>query len=78
MCVEGSWPDGSELKDKPEVVAMAEHGGEIFLTPRQEPNLSTSAIVERLEAAGTYNAVQKLQELLRTEFKSNLDKNGAL
>jgi len=67
LCVEGSWPEGTNLKDKPEVAAMIEHGGRIYCSPRQEPHLSTSAIVERLEAAGKFQALAALRTVLDTE-----------
>ncbi len=49
LCVEGSWT--GEIETKSEVVAMAEHSGRVFYTPRQHPNLSTTAILDKI--AGT-------------------------
>lgn len=46
LCVEGSWK--GDLAAKEEVVAMAEHGGKVFFTPRQSPIVSTSAIIDRV------------------------------
>lgn len=47
LCVEGSWE--GDLEAKAEVVAMAEHGGEIYYAPRQSPTLSTTAILQKIE-----------------------------
>ena len=63
LCVEGSWPEGTELKDKPEVKAVAAYGGVIYCSPRQEPHLSTSTIIERLESTGMVRAAQHMQTL---------------
>lgn len=65
LCVEGSWEGGwEELKSKPEVVAMAEHGGKVFCSPRQEPGLSTSSIIDKLTLDGKYHAFQEMRKLL--------------
>lgn len=61
LCVEGSWPKGTRLEDKEEVVAMAEHGGETYCSPRQEPHLSTSDIIERLKLDGKHEAALEMQ-----------------
>lgn len=67
LCVEGSWPESTKLEDKPEVVAMAEHGGRIFLTPRQAPHLSTSRIIEKIETAGKRTSLERLRAALEQE-----------
>ena len=67
LCAEGTWPEGTELKDKPEVVAMAEHGGKIFVSPRQDPELSTSAIFQRIKGFGVEEATRRIIEILNSQ-----------
>lgn len=77
LLVEGSWPSDTSLLEKEEVKAMAEHGGKIYVSPRQEPKLSTSTIVERLEAIGRHDTLQRMQEMIGS-LSPNLDKSGSL
>ena len=67
LCVEGSWAEGTDLETKAEVQAMLEHGGEVFLSPRQEPGLSTSAIIAQLEKNGETRTRRKIMQLLQEE-----------
>ncbi len=46
LCVEGSWT--GDIEAKSEVIAMAEHSGQVFYTPRQHPNISTTAILDKI------------------------------
>jgi len=46
LCVEGSWE--GDIATKREVIAMAEVGGEVFYTPRQDPFQSTSDIIAQI------------------------------
>lgn len=66
LCVEGSWPDSTKLEDKPEVIAMAEHGGVVYLSPRQEPKLSTSAIEERIKRMGMEDALAEVAKIVNS------------
>ena len=61
LCVEGSWE--GELETKSEVVAMAYHGGEVYYTPRQHPNVSTTRILEEIENS----AVERFREAIENE-----------
>lgn len=47
LCVEGSWK--GDLASKEEVVAISEYGGKVYYAPRQNPTLSTSAIIDRVK-----------------------------
>lgn len=57
LCVEGSWEGNIETKG--EVIAMAECNGQVFYTPRQNPNSSTSQIIEII---GQKYGAQMLEE----------------
>lgn len=65
LCVEGSWK--GELGDKPEVKAMAEHGGRICVSARQEPHLSTTAIIRKISRMNSEEMLARFQELVRVE-----------
>lgn len=67
LCVVGSWEEGTELKDKPEVAAMIEYGGEIYLSPRQDPTLSTSVLVDYLQRLGKAEALRELAALVNAK-----------
>lgn len=69
LCVEGSWPEGTELKDKDEVKAMALHNGKTYCTPRQAPFLSTSTIIEKLMCDGEAGLAQEIIAMLETRLK---------
>lgn len=60
LCVEGSWESGTDLETKAEVKAMFEHSGNVYLAPRQEPGLSTSALIELIEAKG----IERFKEMI--------------
>lgn len=79
LCVEGSWPEGTDLKDKPEVVAMIQHEGKTFCAPRQEPHLSTSTIIERIEDAAIARILAKIDGVMRgrgIDMSQELEKIG--
>ncbi len=59
LCVEGSWE--GDIATKEEVKAMAEVGGSVYYTPRQEPSLSTTEIISRIEGG----VLQQFQEYVR-------------
>ncbi len=61
LCVEGSWKE--KIAEKDEVIAMSEHGGEVFWTPRQHPLISTTNILEQISAA----AVEEFKAQISTE-----------
>ncbi len=65
LCVEGSWE--GDIETKAEVIAMAEHGGNIFHTSRQDPTLSTTAIIERIEALAVNDAMRQFSDLVRRQ-----------
>jgi len=59
LCVEGSW-DG-DLASKEEVRAMSGIGGKVYYSPRQNPTLSTSAIIERVIELERPKIIEELQ-----------------
>jgi bifunctional ADP-heptose synthase (sugar kinase/adenylyltransferase) len=63
LCVEGSWQ--GDIGAKEEVVAMLEHGGEIYYTARQDPNLSTSAIIEKIGKLEMPRLLERFQEYVK-------------
>ncbi len=58
LCVEGSWDGDLAIKD--EVKSMVKHKGEVFYTPRQDPVLSTTAIIEKIGKQYAEELIQKL------------------
>lgn len=66
LCVEGSWE--GDIAAKAEVIAMAECGGQVFYTPRQNPLSSTSAIIESIG--------QKYGSQMVEDFKEQLARGG--
>lgn len=66
LCVDGSWE--GELAEKPEVIAMAEHGGRVFCSPRQEPALSTTEIIRRIGKQMADEIVPKFIKVVQETF----------
>jgi len=69
LCVEGSWPADGKLEDKAEVMAMQSHGGRTILSPRMDPNLSTSSLEATIESLAEERIFQKL-EGMREEMQA--------
>lgn len=63
FCAEGTWDDGTYLEDREEVVAVKEYGGKTVWSPRQAPNLSTTDIVKKIEAATTKGVLADLAKI---------------
>ncbi len=63
LCVEGMWE--GDISTKEEVQAMVEVGGEIYYTPRQDPFLSTSAIIGRIEKLHGQKILSDFQRLVQ-------------
>lgn len=67
LCVEGSWE--GDLATKKEVIAMADCGGEVFYTPRQNPQSSTSKIIETIERQYGENIIEGIRQRMTQEEK---------
>lgn|SRR3989344_721591 len=65
LCVEGSWE--GDIATKAEVVAVTELGGEIYYTPRQDPFLSTSEIINRIEVSYGQQLLEQFSHIVRKE-----------
>lgn len=68
LCIEEHWE--GKLQERPEVKAVLEYGGEVYCSPRQEPELSTSKIIVKLMEDGK-------RELIK-EMSTVLNQNGSL
>lgn len=62
LCIEETWE--GKLHERPEVKAVLEYGGEVFCSPRQEPELSTSKIIMKLMEDGKRELLKDMSQLL--------------
>lgn len=65
LCVEGSWE--GDIGTKAEVQAIAEYGGEVFYSPRQDPSLSTSAIIDKIGMQAGTALLHEFQQLVESK-----------
>lgn len=63
LCVEGGWE--SDLQDKEEVIAMSDHGGTVYYCPRQEPRMSTTAIIELIGSQVRGDLLEQVRQLIQ-------------
>ena len=62
LCIEESWE--GRLHERPEVRATLMYGGEVYCSPRQDPELSTSKIILKLMEDGKRDLVKELSGAL--------------
>lgn len=65
LCIEETWE--GKLHERPEVLAVLEYGGEVFCSPRQDPELSTSKIITKLMEDGKRDLVKQISAALNQE-----------
>lgn len=65
LCIEETWE--GRLNERPEVMAVLEYGGEVFCSPRQDPELSTSKIIAKLMEDGKRDLVKEVSSMLNKE-----------
>lgn len=63
LCVEGSWE--GDIATKEEVQAMVEHGGKVYYTPRQEPWVSTSTIIDKISERAGERLLEEFTSVIR-------------
>lgn len=69
LCVEGSWE--GDIGTKVEVQAMAEHEGKIVYSPRQDPSLSTSAIIDKIGMQAGTALLYEFQQIVESKRTQN-------
>jgi rfaE bifunctional protein nucleotidyltransferase chain/domain len=66
LCIEeNKWV--GRLNERPDVVTVLKNGGEIYCSPRQDPELSTSKIILKLMEDGKRDLVKELSGMLNQE-----------
>lgn len=65
LCVEDHWHEEGRLHEKPEVVAMMEVGGKVFISPRQDPKISTTDILKKVERAAIQDAIKEMLDAMK-------------
>jgi rfaE bifunctional protein nucleotidyltransferase chain/domain len=65
LCIEETWE--GRLHERPEVLAVLAYGGEVFCSPRQDPELSTSKIITKLMDDGKRDLVKQISAALNQE-----------
>jgi D-glycero-beta-D-manno-heptose 1-phosphate adenylyltransferase len=62
LCIEETWE--GRLHERPEVQAVLEYGGEVYCSPRQDPELSTSKIITKLMEDGKRDLAKEISNML--------------
>jgi bifunctional ADP-heptose synthase (sugar kinase/adenylyltransferase) len=65
LCIEERWE--GKLPQRPDVKTVVECGGEVFCSPRQDPELSTSKIITKLMEDGKRDLVKELSSALNQD-----------
>ncbi len=65
LCIEETWE--GRLHERPEVLAVLEYGGEVYCSPRQDPELSTSKIITKLMEDGKRDLAKEISNMLNQE-----------
>lgn len=65
LCVEGSWE--GDIGTKAEVQVIAENGGKVVYCPRQDPSLSTSAIIDKIGMQAGTALLHEFQQFVESQ-----------
>ncbi len=53
-----------KMQERPDARAVLESGGEVYISPRQDPELSTSKLIEKIMEDGSRRLARKIRPLL--------------